>query len=974
MNTQPILAQPEWYTTTDPLLLDEARRRPSAWRVSDQPPRPFDEAACIALALEAKAPEGRVQHRADVRRITEGWRETIGAISREELAFWASLLLEPDYVSASQLSASFTKDDVRQALGKLTPEAEYQRYFELLRASTAPSNERYEVFARLLLEVAPYLEVLAFIFETVTPRNWGDWLPWLGLPPEADREQAEQLLVAAVNASELTLWLNGNMCRIISAIPRQKAIVNLLDIHVEEGRDWERETFDVAYLLEDDAQRLEFLQNAYRTGRTAPREEDVREVWRFFAHYGHEHLDVLVEQILGHFRNSYEFTAVLDAITTLKHPDVVALMVKLSKSEHLLRRIEEYLYTGERYALEGLLRLCEKKSARRDWALDHLRALLRATPSISASLTTLAAAHHPKGVQKLVAKLIDEVRATLATEDEARRAEEARLLATRPAPLSEQDHPVWMARLSEVLWPRGGAPAWLDLDALPPLTLATSGAPVPRAVVDGMFAVCKWLHHKSNEHIGEARIEVDATVARWRAEGQTWLDALAAEVDAEDLDALLAAAIVQFDEALRYSEEELLWLLPLWTGLGDFTVAYKLWIVCSRFMADRHGNPTASFTALCEQLLRMRCDEGRWAALRFFDAHVAQTPSPNLLLVAEFERVCDAYCTQRGITREELEDIAIPSWGLDTRGERVFDLGTRQVSFRLESRDELRFIEQENGKEYASFPRSKKTDDPSRFALARARYDQFSWPMRHLFGEQAARLERAMIQGKSWRYAWWREHVATGHVVVSAMAHRLLWEVLDARGELVARALLDASGDLMNLEAERVSPAEDHRLRLAHPASLSANERAAWSEQLATDELIQPFDQLSRELYLDASPEQVNALFASSFTNALIAQLWQLGWTYEAMPQGDDAVHYRPPNIPSPVEIRISRLSPLIWFSHGGRHGDQTFTLEEVRHEGVFLYRRLFPLRDEALGQALERLPVMARSELLRVLAHHEVA
>jgi hypothetical protein len=108
--------------------------------------------------------------------------------------------------------------------------------------------------------------------------------------------------------------------------------------------------------------------------------------------------------------------------------------------------------------------------------------------------------------------------------------------------------------------------------------------------------------------------------------------------------------------------------------------------------------------------------------------------------------------------------------------------------------------------------------------------------------EQVKRLERAMVDGRTWSTGEFRRHLV-GHPLLWEPVRRLVWQAATAQGPVAFRLAEDRT--FADVEDDLLDLADDVRVRLAHPVLLG-EDLAAWVRHFADYELLQPFDQLGR--------------------------------------------------------------------------------------------------------------------------------
>jgi hypothetical protein len=204
------------------------------------------------------------------------------------------------------------------------------------------------------------------------------------------------------------------------------------------------------------------------------------------------------------------------------------------------------------------------------------------------------------------------------------------------------------------------------------------------------------------------------------------------------------------------------------------------------------------------------------------------------------DRVLDRLAITRGMTRAELEDATLPTFGFPTDGTpRRIIAGKRTIDARISTDFKLVMTDAETGKRVASVPK----------AAGEAIVGEFKG-LRKMLGEvakqQTARLERLMVDGQRWDGRVWSERLL-GHPMLLPFAQRLVWATFDEsdRPTQLLRALPDRT--LTDADDEAVEPpTAGERVGIVHPLLLEADVASAWREHLADYEVEPPFEQLDR--------------------------------------------------------------------------------------------------------------------------------
>ncbi|HEX5272694.1 MAG TPA: WGR and DUF4132 domain-containing protein, partial [Gemmataceae bacterium] len=153
----------------------------------------------------------------------------------------------------------------------------------------------------------------------------------------------------------------------------------------------------------------------------------------------------------------------------------------------------------------------------------------------------------------------------------------------------------------------------------------------------------------------------------------------------------------------------------------------------------------------------------------------------------------DAIATDRGLTRDELEDRIVPDLDLDERGGRTFDFGPRQ--FRVVLGPDLSpLVRGDDGKPKADLPKPGAKDDAGKAEAAVAEWKVLKKALREAVKVQAFRLEQAMVVGRRWTPEEFQT-LLVRHPLMVNLVRRLLWGGYDGKGKLVRTFRVTEEGE-----------------------------------------------------------------------------------------------------------------------------------------------------------------------------------
>jgi hypothetical protein len=242
------------------------------------------------------------------------------------------------------------------------------------------------------------------------------------------------------------------------------------------------------------------------------------------------------------------------------------------------------------------------------------------------------------------------------------------------------------------------------------------------------------------------------------------------------------------------------------------------------------------------------------------------------------DKVLDAVAEREGITPAELEEISVPTFGLDAPGLLRRRLGdhTAEVEFPAGGAPVWRWL-REDGRAQKSVPAAVKEAHAAELAELKAA----ARDVQAMLPAQRERLERLYLEGRPVRYADWRARYLD-HPLVGQLARRLIWTVGGSGSALWADgALADAEGRPV------AEPAPDAPVTLWHPIAAGVDEVLAWRRRVEERGVRQPFKQAHREVYLLTDAEVATRVYSNRFAAHVLKQHQlkaladQKGWRYE---------------------------------------------------------------------------------------------
>lgn len=258
----------------------------------------------------------------------------------------------------------------------------------------------------------------------------------------------------------------------------------------------------------------------------------------------------------------------------------------------------------------------------------------------------------------------------------------------------------------------------------------------------------------------------------------------------------------------------------------------------------------------------------------------------------QIEKALDAAAEREGLPRDEIEEIAVPSYGLGSVGLAREAIGDFTAEIRVGAggkgvtHADLSFVNAP-GKRLKSVPAAIKRDHAEELKDLKASLKD----LKKMLPAQRDRLDGLFLGDRSWSYSAWRERYLD-HPLVGVLARRMIWEFDDGKNQTSAAWLADgfepggetpAHGDgrLVTSNGAAFEPDADSTVvRLWHPidASAQAGSDAVrgdvedWRRFYEDRGVRQPFKQAHREIYLLTDAEVTTEVYSNRFAAHVLRQ------------------------------------------------------------------------------------------------------
>lgn len=318
------------------------------------------------------------------------------------------------------------------------------------------------------------------------------------------------------------------------------------------------------------------------------------------------------------------------------------------------------------------------------------------------------------------------------------------------------------------------------------------------------------------------------------------------------------------------------------------------------------------------------------------------------------ETALSSAAVRAGLSPEELEELAVPTFGLDKNGHLRKEFGEFAAEMTLtgRGREELRWTDAA-GKALKSVPAEVKQGHGEALKLLKRTADEVNKTL----PVQRERLERLLVSGRSWSLADWRERYLD-HPLLGCLCRRLIWRFVGKSRSVLGiwnngQIVGEAGSALGGLDSET-------RVFLWHPLGTDPAIVQVWRRHLEENAVVQPFKQAHREVYLLTDAERETNTYSNRFAGHILRQhqlqalCRERGWAYRLQGQFDGH------NVPT---LRLPQYGLRVEFSASG--------IEEngLGFPAIYLYVSTGTVsisRTNGDTMPLSEVPALLLSEILR--------
>ena len=290
----------------------------------------------------------------------------------------------------------------------------------------------------------------------------------------------------------------------------------------------------------------------------------------------------------------------------------------------------------------------------------------------------------------------------------------------------------------------------------------------------------------------------------------------------------------------------------------------------------------------------------------------------------EIEKAFNAAAARESLPRDEIEEMAVPSYGLEEVGvlRETFDEYQAEVIVDG-SAASLRWLKE--GKLLKSIPAAVKKAHPEEFKELQGSLKDIN----AMLPAQRERIDSLFLAQKSWPLPIWRERYLD-HPLLGTIARRLIWS-FTSKGKNLDGIWFD--GKLIHADGKPLTLKEDATVSLWHPIGHPTEEILHWREWFEKHEVVQPFKQAHREIYLLTDAERRTGTYSNRFAAHILKQhqfnalCLARGWKNKLRLMVDDTYP------PAHRSLPLWNLRAEFWIEGAGTEYGQ-----DTNESGTYLY------------------------------------
>lgn len=249
----------------------------------------------------------------------------------------------------------------------------------------------------------------------------------------------------------------------------------------------------------------------------------------------------------------------------------------------------------------------------------------------------------------------------------------------------------------------------------------------------------------------------------------------------------------------------------------------------------------------------------------------------------QLQRVIDKLKKRHQMSEAQLQELAVPQLG-----ELQYQLGGCRAQIVINGIHTSIQWFNTSGKQQKSVPTPIKKEYPKQLKeIKKAAKD-----IQTMLVAQKTRLERLFLADASWDYSLWQERYLH-QSLLSVLTKNLIWFFQKDKHTACG---IYSDGKMVDVNGKEIAWLDEKTtVQLWHPIGFSSSDVLKWREFLENREIVQPFKQAHREIYIITDAELTTDTYSHRFAAHIIKQhllsplCQQRNWQYDVLGSWDNS-------------------------------------------------------------------------------------
>ena len=185
------------------------------------------------------------------------------------------------------------------------------------------------------------------------------------------------------------------------------------------------------------------------------------------------------------------------------------------------------------------------------------------------------------------------------------------------------------------------------------------------------------------------------------------------------------------------------------------------------------------------------------------------------------EKALTLAAEREGLPRDEIEELAVPSYGLEEVGSREEKFGEYTAKLLIDGSDARLLWSNAQAKALKSVPAVVKEKHVEEFKELQAAQKDIA----RMLPAQRDRIDNLFLEQMRWPLATWKERYLD-HPLVGTLARRLIWNFVNGKSK--SPGMFGSEG-IVNSRGKPLKLTDEFQVELWHPIDATTEEVLAWA-------------------------------------------------------------------------------------------------------------------------------------------------